>query len=350
MNRSYYQNLAASGVRMPIGADLVLHEESDFEAVLLDGQRLGRVFEETARRFRTPLALPIMDLMLDKVAMVGLLGVPADRAPAYHFEEPPTDEAVRIVTSEWDRPLHPRYQAQLDAIRYIAGQTDLLPMGMIIGPFSLTTKLVSDPIVPVYMAGQGITPEDDPEVATMERCLEMSTEFVLRAVEAQVRAGAKAVCVAEPAGSAFYVSPRQMEAGSDIFERYVMKANRRLKALLDKLGADLFFHCCGQLTDDMLGCYAELDPAVLSLGSSRVLWEDATIVPERTVLFGNLPSKRFYSDREMTREQVQAAANGLLGRMRGINRPFILGSECDVLDVPGCHDVIMSKVEAFMQA
>lgn len=350
MDRTYYQQLAASGLRMPIGADLILHEQPDPEAALNDGQRYGQVIEQTARRFNTPLALPVMDLTLEKVAMLGLLGIPADQAPSYHFEEPPTDEAVQTAGQKWDRLPHPRYQTQMDAIRYIAEKTDLLPMGMSIGPFSLTTKLMADPIVPVYMAGKGISAEDDPEVAIVERCLAMSTEFVLHAVEAQVRAGAKAVCIAEPAGSAFYVSPIQMKEGSDIFDRYVIAPNRRIRELLDDLGADLFFHCCGQLNDGMLRRYAELDPAVLSLGSSRKLWEDAKIVPERTVLFGNLPSKRFYSDREMSREQVEAAAIELLEHMRAIGRPFILGSECDVLDVPGCHEIIMSKVDAFMQA
>jgi hypothetical protein len=31
-------------------------------------------------------------------------------------------------------------------------------------------------------------------------------------------------------------------------------------------------------------------PVILSLGSSRVLWEDAQLVPKHVVLYGNLPS------------------------------------------------------------
>ena len=41
MNRSYYHELAAHGLRMPIGVDLVLHEHADHEARLLDGAALG---------------------------------------------------------------------------------------------------------------------------------------------------------------------------------------------------------------------------------------------------------------------------------------------------------------------
>ena len=34
--------------------------------------------------------------------------------------------------------------------------------------------------------------------------------------------------------------------------------------------------------------------------------------------------------------------------MQAINRPFILGSECDVLSVCGCEQAILRKVEAFL--
>lgn len=348
MDREYYQDLAVAGLRMPIGVDLLLREQPDPDAVLLDGGRLGSVLEQTARRFRTPLALSLMDLTLEKTAMLGRLGIPADQAGRYHFDQPPTEEQMDLAGRPWTGDPHPRYRAVGEAIRYVAARDDLVPLGMVIGPFSLMTKLLADPIVPVFMAGKGIAAAENPRVLAVERCLEMAIRFILCSVEMQVRAGAKAVCVAEPAANLFYISPRQLDAGSDIYERYVMRPNRRLKARLDDLGADLFFHCCGELTPGMLRHFTELDPAVLSLGSSRRLWEDAAIVPERTVLFGNLPSKRFYSDHEMSREQVAEAARELIARMRAVRRPFILGTECDVLDVEGCHDVIMGKVEAFL--
>lgn len=349
MDRSYYRELAASGLRMPIGADLILREQNDPEGILHDGGRLGPVIEEAARRFRTPLALPVMDLALEKTALLGQLGIGEAEAPQYHFKECPPEEALDVAGRAWTDPPHPRFQAQADAIRHIAGRTDLMPAGMSIGPFSLMTKMMADPIVPVYMSGRGMTAQDDTGVATVERCLEMAVRFVTHSIDFQLKAGAKAIFIAEPAASVFYISPKQMDAGSDIFERYVVRSHRRIKALLDERGADLFFHCCGELTPVMVRHFASLDPAILSLGSSRKLWEDAALVPERTTLYGNLPSKKFYSDREMTVEDVKRAAADLTARMRAVGRPFILGSECDVLDVPGCHDVIMSKVTALME-
>jgi hypothetical protein len=45
MDRQFYLNLAASGLSMPIGTHLVLHEHSDPGAIVQDGRRLGREVE-----------------------------------------------------------------------------------------------------------------------------------------------------------------------------------------------------------------------------------------------------------------------------------------------------------------
>jgi hypothetical protein len=39
----------------------------------------------------------------------------------------------------------------------------------------------------------------------------------------------------------------------------------------------------------------------------------------------------------------------LLRKMRETGHPFILGSECDVLSVPGAEAVIRGKVDAFVR-
>jgi len=151
--------------------------------------------------------------------------------------------------------------------------------------------------------------------------------------------------ICEPAASRVYLSPRQIEAGSDIFERYVMQPHLRLKALLTSYDVDLIFHDCGEPTDLMVRQFAErLDPAILSLGSSRKLWEDAALVPKHTVLFGNLPTRSFYSDAAMPLEKVQAITAELLANMRTCGHPHILGSECDVLHVPDAAQTIRRKV------
>lgn len=326
---------------MPIGTHLVLHEHADPAVVLTDGQRLGRVVEEAARRFRTPLAFPLMDLSLEKESLLLARGVAPSMLDAYHFDEPPELNA--------DFNFTPKMAAVCGGIRYIAMQTHLLPVGMAIGPFSLMTKLISDPITPVYLAGTGATPEDEPEVALVERLLALSMQTIQRFIEAQMAAGAKAIIVCEPAANRVFFSPNQLTQSYSVFDRYVMKPNLALRDQLGAKAVDLIFHDCGELLDGMVSRFGRLDPAMISLGSSRNLWDDAALLPKTTVLYGNLPTKQFYSDELMPVQRVRELADELTRRMHATGHPFVLGSECDVLSVPGRAETITRKVEAFLE-
>ena len=333
---------------MPIGADLVLREKPDVDAILLDGRRLGEVVVEAARRYRTPLAFPLMDLMLEKQAMLVALGFPADQVETYHFDAPPTDEMLATLEERLAQSDLPRLRAHVESVHYVTEHADLVPIGMTIGPFSLMTRLISQPIVPVYQAGRGVTADQDRGVAAVERCLDLALRTILFSIDLQLAAGAEAIFIAEPAANQIYISPRQLDAGSDVFERYVMQPNRRLRERIEQAGAQLIFHCCGEISAHMLRGFASLDPAILSLGSSRRLWEDAAMVSRNTVLFGNIPSKRFFSD-EISEDRVRELARELVERMREVGHPFILGSECDVLSMKGFEEPIRRKVAALLE-
>jgi uroporphyrinogen-III decarboxylase len=345
-----YLDLARRGLRMPIGTDLVLHEYPDPEGAKYDAARLGAVVEAAARRFATPLAFPLMDLTLEKADLLQFVGVPEREVGQFHFKEPPPEELLAAVRRSATRPFSMRIQANQGAVRYIAERTELLPVGMLIGPFSLMTKLVADPIVPVAMAGADVTAEEDEEVRLVERCLDLALATVWRSAKAQIEAGAKAIIVCEPAANTVYLSPRQLRGGSDIFERFVLNPNRQLRVLLSRHDVDLIFHDCGELLTDMVRQFAvELRPAVMSLGSSRKLWEDAAVVPRDVVLFGNLPTKTFYSDATMPLEEVRRRTAELAGHMQACGHPHILGSECDVLHVSEAADTIRRKVAEMLK-
>jgi uroporphyrinogen-III decarboxylase len=347
--RKVFLDLARSGLRMPIGADLTLHDEPDAEAVKYDGARLGAVVERTARLYGTPLAVPLMDLTLEKLDLLSFLSIPEQQIDGWHFDEEPPQQVIDDMAAGSARPFPARIQAHQDAIRHVARHGDLYPIGMIIGPFSLATKLVRDPIAAVAMAGAGVTAADDAGVRLIERCLALAESTVQRSARAQIAAGARAILVCEPAANAVYISPRQMRAGSDIFDRFVLGPNRRLNAAIAALGADLVFHDCGELTTRMVGEFAnELHPVMLSLGSSRKLWEDAAVVPHDVVLFGNLPSRMFYSDAVMPVEEVERRTLELISKMRACDHPHIVGSECDVLYVPDAAATIRRKVDVMV--
>jgi uroporphyrinogen-III decarboxylase len=349
MDRNFYLDLAARGLRWPIGTDLVLHEQNDPESIVLDGRRLGAVVAAAARRYKTPLAIPLMDLRLEKADLLDTLGVAAADVDAFHFSETPAQDVLDRVAASGAAPFGPRQRAHFDAIRYVARETDLVPVGRCIGPFSLMTKLLADPITPIAMAGVGMTAAEDAGVLAVERCLALAEMAVARSLAAQAQAGARAVLICEPAANAVYLSPKRIEAGSDIFERYVMQPNLRLRAQLDHAGVDLIFHDCGQLIPFFVEQFAtRLRPVILSFGSSRKLWEDAALVPPDVVLYGNLPTKNFYSDAALPLEKVRALTVELLERMRATGHPHILGSECDVLHVPDAAATIRAKVDLML--
>lgn len=344
MNRDFYLNMAKARLSFPVGADLVLREYNDHDDILRDGVRLGHVIAEAARRFKTPLAMPVMDLMLEKAMMLRSLGGIAENdIPKWHFSSCPTPEQIEKIHNGLSGPLDPRLKANVDAVKFIAQNTNLLPIGMSIGPFSLMTKLLAEPITPIYMAGMGLSAADDPEVKTVETLMELSVDIIMRSFEAQAQAGAKAFFIAEPAANKVFISPKQMANGSDIFERMVLRYYKRITSAMKQYDIDLIFHCCGEITDEMLKGFVSLNPAMLSLGSSRKLWEDTAIIPKDIVLYGNLPSKKFYSDDELSVADVKRLSLELYAKMKSTGHPFILGTECDVLSVCDCHKTIMSK-------
>lgn len=347
MDRQFYLDLAASGHCTVVGADLLLHENADPEAIKLDGPRLGRILAQAAERYHSPLAIPLMDLTVEKQAMLEALGIPENQIDDYHFTDAPTDEQIAIVKSTCNGTSTLRMKANCDATSFIAQHhPDLLPIGMCIGPFSLMVKLMEDPIMAVYFTGQGMSAEDEPTVQIAEKCLQIGEIVITQSIRAQVAAGAKAMFLCEPAANVVYLSPHQWDTG--IFEHFVMKPNRRIRQLLAELDCDLILHDCGELTNDIVSELASLDPAVMSLGASRKLWEDAALVSKSTVLFGNLPSKQFYSDDQMPATKVQQLARELKQRMIDVGHPFILGSECDVLSVKGSEATIKNKVKTLL--
>jgi uroporphyrinogen-III decarboxylase len=349
VKREYYLQLAASGLRIPIGIDLLLHERSDPQRTVRDGTLLGEVAEEAARRYASPLAIPLMDLSLEKEDLLRILGIAEAEAETFHFGDAPDEGKLQLVRDFSHTPFGARGQAHIDSLRYIARRTDLLPVGMAIGPFSLMTKLMADPITAIAMAGMGMTAEEDANVLLAERCLGLAEIAIARSLEAQIKAGAKAIMICEPAANLVYLSPKQISSGADIFERFVMRPNLRIREQLAAAVVDLIFHDCGELTGFMVEQFAtRLDPAILSMGSSRKLWEDAALVPKRVVLFGNLPTRKFYSDEAMPVDRVEAMTLELIGKMRAAGHPHIPGSECDVLHVSEAATTIRRKVEAML--
>lgn len=346
MNRAYFMDMAAKGSCIPLATHLVLHEKENAEALLLAGKELGKVVEEASKRFGSEIAVPVMDLTIEKEALVNILAPDTEDTGTFHFSEPPNEAMINRVEAVLDDKLPKSMQAQCDAIRYIAEETDLLATGMTIGPFSLMTKLMDDPVVAVCLLGMGMTAEDEPSVEMVARCMELAVRVILLYLQKQIDAGAKIIIMPEPAANSVFVSPNQIADGSDVFDHCVMDNLYRIKKLLTDNDVAWIFHDCGELTDEMLLKFSELKPEVLSLASTVELPEVAKLVSKDIVLYGNLPSKKFYSDSLFSRDQVIETSQKLIQQMKDADHPFILGTECDVLHVDGCDETIKQKIEA----
>ena len=130
MDRQYYIALAKQGIRMPIGADLILKAHKDHEARVLDGKLLGEVIVETARVFKTPLAFPLMDLTLEKEWILTIMGVPKEEREGFHFSSCPSEEEVGKAMSavkNTQSPPTPRMKATCGAISHAAACPGLVP-------------------------------------------------------------------------------------------------------------------------------------------------------------------------------------------------------------------------------
>ena len=236
-NRRFYLDLAARGLRMPIGADLILHEESEPEKARNNGAALGKVIERAARRWHTPLAIPLMDLHLEKTDLLALAGVPEAETESYHFTTPLDESTLTKLCDERAAQFCANSHARDEALAYIAKKHDLVAVGMVIGPFSLATRLLADPITVAAMVGSGVAPEDSNEVRLLWQCLSMAEAAVHRSLQSQMAHGAKAIMICEPAACTAFISPRQLKGGSNLFECLVMEPNLRMKAILTRPAA-----------------------------------------------------------------------------------------------------------------
>ena len=301
---------------------------------------------ETAERLDSPMAFPVMDLALEKDILLQTMGVRAEATAAFHFDSVPDPEQCAKVTMDLDVRTHPRIRANCEALSILREGGKVVPVGMSIGPFSLLTKLVKDPIGAVFMAGTGVAPEDDADVAMIHAVLGLAESVVRANCAAQIEAGARAIFLCEPAANRVYFSPRQIRKGATAYDAFVTEPNLRLKQLLDDTGVDLLLHDCGEVIPEMVTSFGKLNPKLISLGSPVKLWEVEKYIAKDVVIFGNLPTRKFYSDDEVPLQAIEGLVAELEEKLSATGHPFIISSECDVLSMPGYEKTIMAKIKA----
>ena len=344
MARERWLDIARATPTVPLAVDIACHNLPGIKIRSQKSLPVGPALIRAAARYNAPFIFSKMDLTREQATLARSLGLsePGD-LESFHFNMVPEDgPAAELSKKEWFSSKE--WEEQLSNVMYAHANSTLPVLGSAIGVFTLITKMMQGEkaIVAVSMHGSGETATGDPDVALLLWLLPICEKVVTQSVTAQLNAGAAGIMIADPAAQVNFIPPSMPE----MFEKFVVEPNRRIRELIERRNADLFFHCCGELVPEYVSEFGHsIHPTVLSLGSSRCLWEDAKVVPKDVVLYGNVPSKHFVS-KELTADAVTRQCRQLRDEMGRIAHPFILGTECDTLHVPGNDAAIDAKLNA----
>lgn len=202
--------------------------------------------------------------------------------------------------------------------------TDRPVFAGVIGPYSLTGRLmdVSEAMINCYT---------EPEM--VHTVLEKVTEFIINYINAYKKAGADGVVMAEPLSG--MLSP---DLEKEFSAPYVKKI---AEAVMDDEFC-LIYHNCGDNTLQMVDSILSTGCSAYHFGDSIELSEMLKLVPENTVIMGNVsPSEQFKNG---TPESVKAETKRIMAEC--IDYPgFIISSGCDI--PPGCS---WDNITAFFEA
>ena len=249
MTRSYFLDLARSGRACPMATDLVLNEEPDPEAARRDGDAAGPG-RGTARAALGLAAWPCRSWTCGSRRPTCWPAWESARKRRTGSTSPrPLDHGDAGGAAGGEAPAVPEARHATGPCGTSRDRPTSCPIGMTIGPFSLATKLMADPITAAALLGSGVTPEDDPQVKLLCDCLEAAEATVLESVRRQLEQGARAVLVCEPAASIglSLASPDQ----GRLADLRAAGARAQRAARVRSSGTprrDLIFHDCGELT------------------------------------------------------------------------------------------------------
>ena len=200
------------------------------------------------------------------------------------------------------------------ALPFLAsGAVDGVPVACVCGPFSTARTA-------------------DAEAPWPERLREAENS-VADSIRSLAAAGTPAIVIQEPELN-LRTLPRP-------FESVVLEPYARLREVFREAGVDALLQVTGVLTrDHVSGLARALHPAVLSLGPSRRLCEDAALVPKDIVLHGNLAASLFTGSLHDLTRRVER----LRREMRASGHPHLLGTDGSAL----LPDALPENLEALL--
>ena len=261
---------------------------------------------EAAERFDNPMALPVMDLTLEKDILLQTMGIPAEETAAFHFDDVPGPEQLaELARGLYVTTRHPRIKANCEALSLPRHAGTVVSVGMrSIGPFSLLTKLVKDRIVRFSWRAAASRRRTSRDVALIHAVLALAEAVVRGNGAAQIEAPARAIFLASRrrTGSIFR---RGRSGRRDGLRRVRDRAQPAPEACARRRRRRSAFPRLRRSDSGDGHFLRELKPKLISFGSSVKLWEIEKYVDTDVVIFGNLPTRKFDPDEEVPLEVVE---------------------------------------------
>ncbi len=311
MNRQWLKNLTSDDKRhaMPImttpGFSLIGVKAGD---VFLSGETQFRAVKTIVERFpATAAALTMMDLSVEAEAF----------GAEVRFNEHDNPDIVKPALNDLSDAdtlkipevgSHRTGQVLLAARRCAAEISDRPTLGGLIGPFSLSGRLID-------MSKMMLATMTEPEA--VHRLLEKTTAFLIEYAKAFKETGCHGLIMAEPAAG--LISPKMAEEFS---YRYI----RRIVDAVKDENFVFVLHNCGQ-TEKMIPQMLDTGASALHLGNAIIMTNVLGQVPETIPVMGNIdPSSVFLMG---TPELVYQKTEELLNATAKFPH-FVLSSGCDI--------------------
>jgi uroporphyrinogen decarboxylase len=300
--------------RVPVIAQVFAHaaalEGVPVDDYVRDGETLARCQLKALARYGYDAVFSVMDVSVEAEAVGSILQYRRNQYPfveRYAFSGLGTWTAPEVPDPEKAG----RMPEMLKAIRILRGELgdEVLVVGCIMGPFTLTTQLLGLETA-LYMAV-----DDFPR---LEKIMDFATEVVIRFGKAQVRSGAHLPIVFNPSASPAVIPPK-------FFREFELPRLERVFQELTAVGATTnWLHIAGP-TKPILPYYAQAGIGVANFDYCVDPVDAQNQLPD-TCLDGNIRPMAFV---ECGPAMIEADARRLL-RAFEARRGFILSSGCEI--------------------
>jgi len=300
--------------RVPVIAQVFAHAATiqvvSVDEYVQDGETIARCQLKALARYGYDAVFSVMDVSVEAEAVGSVLQYRRNQYPfveRYAFSALDTWTAPEIPDPEKAG----RMPEMLEAIRILREKLgdEVLVVGCIVGPFTLTTQLLGLETA-LYMAV-----DDFPR---LEKIMDFATEVVIRFGKAQVRSGAHLPIVFNPSASPAVIPPK-------FFREFELPRLERVFQALTAAGASTnWLHIAGP-TKPILPYYAQAGVGIANFDYC-VDPVDAQNQLPGTCLGGNIRPMAFV---ECGPAEIEANARRLLKAFE-VRRGFILSSGCEI--------------------